>query len=168
MTALFAAKPRLRTICLVFSIFCVVLPIVPSAFAQSRQQHIHHMAGTVMPFAISKALHVFAMTETGGVLRVVAKNPEEADQIALIQQHLRFEAINFQNGDYGDPAKLHGKDMPGLKELAAAGSALQVAYQDVPSGGEITFTTTDLHLLTALHRWFGAQLSDHCRDATAQ
>jgi hypothetical protein len=39
-------------------------------------------------------------------------------------------------------------------------------YTALPNGGQITFTTDDLHLITATHRWFGAQLSDHGADAT--
>jgi hypothetical protein len=35
-------------------------------------------------------------------------------------------------------------------------------------GAEITFKTTDPHLLTAIHRWFGAQLSEHGADAKAE
>jgi hypothetical protein len=37
---------------------------------------------------------------------------------------------------------------------------------ELPHGAQITFITSDLKLITALHRWFGAQLSDHGADAT--
>jgi hypothetical protein len=56
--------------------------------------------------------------------------------------------------------------MPGLKDLAAGASKMGIEYSDIPSGGQITFTTHDIHLLTAVHRWFGAQLSEHGADAT--
>jgi hypothetical protein len=54
------------------------------------------------------------------------------------------------------PEKLHSAKMPGLKELEAGASRIRVSYEEVPSGGEIKFETTDLHFLTAIHRWFGA------------
>jgi len=139
-----------------------------NAPAESRQEHVHQMAHRVMPFDISKTVHIFKMTEFGGVQRVIAKDPKAKDQIALIQQHLRHEAGRFQQGDYSDPAKLHGADMPGLKELQTGASQIEVSYAALPSGAEITFRTTDLHLLTALHRWFGAQLSEHGADARAE
>jgi hypothetical protein len=41
-------------------------------------------------------------------------------------------------------------------------------YSDLPDGAEITFKTTDPQLLTAIHRWFGAQLSEHGADAKAE
>lgn len=72
------------------------------------------------------------------------------------------------DGDYSDPAKLHGADMPGLREIQAGASRIRVSYAVLRAGAEITFETTDLHLLTALHRWFGAQLSEHGADAKAE
>lgn len=139
-----------------------------TGFAETPQEHVHHLARNVMPFDISKTIHIFKMTESGGVQRVIAKDPSAADQIALIQQHLQHEAERFQHGDYSDPAMLHGADMPGLKEIQAGTSLIRVSYSDIPSGAELTFVTSDLHLLTALHRWFGAQLSEHGVDAKSE
>ena len=147
----------------------LVLSGCGAVHAQSTQEHVHHKAHTVMPFAMSQTVHIFKMTQTGGVQRVIAKDPAAADQIALIREHLQHEAMQFAQGDYGDPAALHGEDMPGLKDLQAAGaSAIKVAYAAIPSGAAITFATDDLHLLTAIHRWFGAQLSEHGADARAE
>lgn len=139
-----------------------------NVFAGTQQEHVHQMAHHVMPFDMSATVHIFKMTESGGVQRVVAKDPGATDQIVLIQQHLQYEAERFQQGDYSDPAKLHGADMPGLKELQSGATRIKVSYAALPSGAEITFKTTDLHLLTALHRWFGAQLSEHGADARAE
>lgn len=139
-----------------------------AALGQSKQAHVHQMASGVMPFDVSKTVHIFKMTESGGIERVVAKDPGAADQIVLIQQHLRHEATSFQHGDYSDPAMLHGASMPGLKELQSGASHIKVSYASLPAGAEIKFETADLHLLTALHRWFGAQLSEHGADAKAE
>ena len=136
-------------------------------FAQTTQDSVHHMSHSVMPFDMAKTMHIFKMTESGGVEQVVARGPGESDQVAMIQQHLKHEAEKFQRGDYSDPAKLHGTDMPGLKELRAGASRIRISYTKLSAGAEITFETTDLHLLTAIHRWFGAQLSEHGADARA-
>ena len=106
------------------------------------------------------------MSETGGIQRVIAKDLSDTNQIKLIQQHLQHEAELFQKGDYSDPAALHGQDMPGIKELAEGAAHVTVTYAPLPAGAELTFTTKDLHLLTAIHQWFGAQLSEHGTDAT--
>ena len=132
-----------------------------AAWAQTPQEHVHYKSHSVMPFDMSKTVHIFRMTERGGVQSVVARDPTAKQQIAIIRQHLQKEADGFQRGNYADPAALHGSDMPGLKELEAGASAIKVAYSPLPLGAEIRFETTDIHLLTAVHRWFGAQLSEH-------
>jgi hypothetical protein len=129
---------------------------------------VYHKAHTVMPFDISKTLHIFKMTETGGIQRVVAKDPGDSDQIRIIRLHLSQEAEKFKRGDFSDPAQLHGPDMPGLRELADGASRIEIAYADVPAGGAIRFDTSDTHLITAVHRWFGAQLSEHGADAVSE
>jgi len=160
---------QVRGILLSVRVVVILLLLSAStAFAETQQEHVHHMAHSVMPFAMSKTLHIFKMTETGGVQRVIAKDAGDADQITLIQQHLKHEAEKFQRGDYSDPAMLHGSDMPGLKALQAGASGIKVSYAALSDGAEITFETTDLHLLTAVHRWFGAQLSEHGADAKAE
>ena len=141
---------------------------MPASAEMTRQEHVHHMSSDVMPFDMSRTVHIFKMTEQGGVERVVTRQAGDADQVALIQQHLQHEARRFQQGNFSDPATLHGNDMPGLTELEACAADINVTYVSVPEGGEIRFTTTDIHLLTAIHRWFGAQLSEHGADARAE
>jgi len=139
--------------------------IVP---AQTTQEHVHNSAHTVMPFDMSKTVHIFRMTEEGGVQRVVTRDASGASQVPLIQQHLKHEAARFQKGDYSDPGMLHGQDMPGLKDLQAAGAKIAVSYTALAEGAEIRFSTDNRRLLTAIHRWFGAQLSEHGADAKAE
>jgi hypothetical protein len=139
-----------------------------SVIAQTPLEHVHGTAHSIMPFDMAKTMHIFKMTETGGIQRVIWKDRRYADQVRLIQQHLREEAQRFQHGDYSDPAKLHGVTMPGLNELQLGARRVKVSYSDLPDGAEITFGTKDPHLLTAIHRWFGAQLSEHGADAKAE
>ena len=151
-----------RSIALLLVLGCTV------ALAQTKQEHVHHMGQSVMPFDLAKTTHIFRMTESGGVERVIVKDATATDQVALIQEHLQHEAEAFQRGDYSDPATLHGAGMPGLKDLRAGAAQIRVSYSALPTGAEITFETTNLHLLTAIHRWFGAQLSEHGADATSE
>ncbi len=124
------------------------------------------MGPQVMPFDLSKTRHIFKMTETGGVQQVIAKDPGDREQIALIQQHVQHEATRFGSGDFSDPTSLHGNDVPGLKDLSVSVSRIKVESTPLPNGAQITFTTDDRRLITAIHQWFGAQLSDHGQDAT--
>lgn len=135
---------------------------------RARQEQIHSQGAHIMPFALNKTLHVFRMTESGGIQQVVARDPNDSTQIALIRRHLQHEASRFAVGDYSDPIALHGSDMPGVHTLAAHAGQIRISYAELPNGAQMTFTTHDLALITAVHRWFGAQLSDHGRDATSR
>lgn len=147
----------------------VLMLLAPSGtLAKTTQERVHHMSHHIMPFDMSKTIHVFRMTESGGVQKILARDSNETDQILLIRRHVSHEAEKFGRGDYSDPAKLHGADMPGLAELRANPSRVKVSYSDLPAGAQLTFETKDLSILTAIHRWFGAQLSEHGADARAE
>jgi hypothetical protein len=136
--------------------------------AETKQERVHRMSHHVMPFDMAKTVHVFRMTESGGVQKVLVRDPSETDQILFIRQHLSHEAERFRHGDYSDPTKLHGGDMPGLAELRANPFKVKVFYSELPAGAQLTFETKDLSMLTAIHRWFGAQLSEHGADAKTE
>ena len=146
----------------------LLLLIVASAIAQTQQKHVHDMSHGVMPFDMNRTVHIFKMSESGGIQSVVVKDRTDSGQISLIRQHLREEASRFQRGDYSDPTNLHGATMPGLAELQNGAEHIKVTYADLPDGAEIIFETQDVHLLTAIHHWFGAQLSEHGADAKAE
>lgn len=141
-------------------------PVQPEAVQSDRAHQVHQMGATVMPFALDETTHVFEMTESGGIQDVVAKDPADTATVRLIRQHLGHEAELFGAGDFRDPMSLHGADMPGVQQLAAGADGVRVAYEELPDGARITFETDDAALVTAVHRWFGAQLSDHAGDAT--
>ena len=131
-----------------------------------RQSTVHNMGQSVMPFDLGQTTHIFEMTETGGIQEVISDDPSDASQVSLIRQHLQHEALRFQAGDFSDPTSLHGSDMPGLAQLAESADKIAIDYAKLPNGARLTFSSTNFSLVTALHRWFGAQLSDHASDAT--
>jgi hypothetical protein len=118
----------------------------------------------VMPFSMNDTMHMFHPSANGGTMEVVVRD-DNAHQIALVRQHLNREAAAFARGNYSDPADIHGRTMPGLRELSSGASRIRVQYAQTNSGARISFTTSDPALVSALHRWFRAQVSDHGRDA---
>lgn len=127
----------------------------------ARQSEIASKGRQVMPFDLERTTHRFEKAEAGGVQTVVADDPKDQQQIALIRGHLKKEAEGFSRGDFTDPASIHGTDMPGLQRLQREADRLQVRYADLPAGARITYTTSDTALAHALHAWFDAQVSDH-------
>lgn len=131
-----------------------------------RQTEVSERGKDVMPFRLSATTHIFTKSADGGVQRVVAKDASDADQVARIRQHLQEIQAQFLKGDFSGPSHIHGEDMPGLAELTdASPGQIDVAYQDVNGGAQLTYTAKDAPLVGALHKWFDAQLSDHGNDA---
>ena len=146
-----------------------LLAVSGLASAQGTQEHVHHHGGEVMPFDLGKTVHIFRMSEDGGTQKVVLRgDAAQPEQVRMIQHHLQMEATEFQKGNFGDPAHLHGAGMPGLREMQAGARHMQITYRPLPDGAEIRFRAHDIKLVTAVHRWFGAQLSEHGADARAE
>jgi len=119
----------------------------------------------VMPFDLEKTLHVFKKAPDGGVQQVVAKDAADAEQITLIRQHLAAICEGFKQGDFSRQRRIHGDDMPGIAELAAAYPQVSFKFRDLPNGAEIVYSADDAGLVDAIHRYFDAQLTDHGRHA---
>lgn len=133
-----------------------------------RQADVAQRGKDVMPFSLAATTHIFSKTAQGGVQQVVVKDASDAEQVRLTRLHLREIREQFLKGDFSGPIRIHGQDMPGLAELKAAGSGqISIAYADLKDGAELRYTTASPALVTALHRWFDAQLADHGKDAMA-
>ena len=133
-----------------------------------RQTEVASRGADVMPFSLKATTHVFTKTAEGGTQRVIAKNPTDAQQVKLVREHLHRIQAEFLKGDFSGPSHIHGTEMPGLAALKAAKPGeVAIAYKPVVGGAELTYRTNDPRLVTALHQWFEAQLSDHGADAMA-
>jgi hypothetical protein len=158
-------KTRRRIVAATLAAAAVAAVVVTGAALfddeSSRQRTIAERGARVMPFDLEATTHLFDPTETGGLQTVVSDDPTDDEQIALIRLHLREEQERFRVGNFGDPATIHGQDMPGLAVLQANFDALETTYRDRPDGAEIIFRSSDRAVVAALHDWFNAQLSDH-------
>jgi hypothetical protein len=134
----------------------------------TRQADVARRGADVMPFSLAATQHVFTKTSDGGTQRVVARKASDRTQVKLVRQHLHDIEAQFRRGDFTGPAHIHGDDMPGLAELKSAQPGeIAIRYRDVPGGAELAYRTANPALVTALHAWFDAQLSDHGQDAMA-
>lgn len=132
----------------------------------NRQQEVAEAGAMVMPFDLEKTTHVFEVTKDGGLQQVVAKNAEDAKQIELIRSHLSEESVRFASGDFSDPARIHGEEMPGVATLSAGADLVSIDYSELPDGAQIVYASDDADLVKAIHLWFEAQLTDHGEHAT--
>jgi len=125
-----------------------------NAAMAARAQH-------VMPFDLHRTTHLFTKNADGGVEKVVVNDPSDRRDLDLIRAHLQTEAENFRRGNYSDPAKIHGMDMPGVGELQQNAARVNVVFAEIPGGAQITYASTEPALISALHDWFDRQASDH-------
>ena len=150
----------------IFSLFVIGLPAAATTqtaqdSASLRQEQVARHGASVMPFDLARTTHFFDDTTSGGIETVRAQSVDDHDQAKLIRSHLALEARRFARGDFSDPAKIHGADMPGLRTLAAALGKLHVTYKEVPGGASLTYASRDSDVVAAIHEWFAAQRSDH-------
>jgi hypothetical protein len=130
------------------------------ALAQ-RQDEVAQRGAEVMPFDLEATNHRFQPTDVGLVQTVTADDPADSEQIALIREHLEEEAARFAEGDFDDPATIHGDDMPGLAELRASAADIEIRLEHLDDGSRLTYTSDDPTLVQALHRWGESQVADH-------
>jgi hypothetical protein len=145
-----------------------IFPLVGGAADSARQAEVAKRGADVMPFSLKATTHIFTKSPDGGTQRVVAKNAADATQVRLVRKHLREIETQFRKGDFSGPSHIHGNDMPGLEQLKAAKPGeISIAYKNVRGGAQLAYRTANPELVSALHAWFDAQLSDHGPDAMA-
>jgi len=128
--------------------------------APDRQTEVAERGAGVMPFDLERSTHIFEKLDEGGLQQVVSDDGD-AEQTQLIREHLAEEAERFQNGDFHDPAMIHGDDMAGLHELVTGADRLTITYSEIEDGAQILYTADDADLVDALHAWFEQQVNDH-------
>lgn len=143
---------------------CAAAPSPPAP--SDRQAEVAERGASVMPFDLERTTHRFTKNDAGGVQTVVADDPRDTAQITLVQQHLTAEVDRFRRGDFTDPARIHGNEMPGLETLRVHSGRITIDYENTRDGARATYTTADAELRNALHAWFDAQVGDHGSHAT--
>lgn len=126
----------------------------------NRQAHIAEMGAHVMPFDLDRTTHIFENQPEGGQQQVISDDDDQ-EQIDLIRNHLAEQAEKFAEGDFHSPAMIHGEAMPGLHELIMGHEKLVITYSDIEAGGQIVYQSNDEEIISAIHKWFDAQLTDH-------
>ena len=158
---LLAVLVTISTLLLVLAACSGSAPEATSSGMTERQEIVATRGVEVMPFDLERTTHVFSKREDGGLQQVIADDPDDTEQIELIRAHLAEEAARFQQGDFHDPAMIHGEDMAGLHELMMGAERITIDYSELPDGAQILYTTEDRTLVSAIHAWFDMQVADH-------
>ena len=130
-------------------------PVEPARLAEVAAK-----GAEVMPFDLERTTHIFEKRDNGGLQQVVSDDGDAA-QVELIRAHLAEEVERFGKGDFHDPQMIHGENMAGLHQLITGYQHITLEYSDIENGAQILYTTDNADMVTALHSWFDAQVSDH-------
>jgi hypothetical protein len=147
-------------------IACLLVLFSATAQAQESDAGKHAANSTdahqSLPYAVDQALEGFAKTADGGIMQIIAKSADDAQQITRMQQYLRQTAEEYKKGDFSYTERFHGTNMPGLAQMKAAKAGeIKYQYKALNNGGQIVFSTEDPQLLNALHAWIDAQIKEH-------
>lgn len=104
--------------------------------------------------------HKFDITAGGGRIELQRDKPDSLG-VAQIRAHMRLIQHAFQAGDFGTPAFVHMRDMPGTAVMAAKRDVIQYTYGELPLGAEVRIATKDSSALAAIREFLGAQRSEH-------
>ena len=120
---------------------------------EKRLDEVAERGMHIMPFDLEKTTHVFSKTANGGIQQVITKDKSDSEQIQLIRDHLSEIYEEFRQGDFSNPAHIHGEDMPGLAELKTADSGqIQIEYTELPDGAQINYATKSPKFIKAIHQ----------------
>jgi len=125
-----------------------------------RRAEVAEKGAEVMPFDLEATTHIFEKLTDGGLQQVVADS-DEPTQIRLIREHLKDISVRFASGNFHDPTMIHGAAMPGLHELVMGYKQITISFDEIETGAEIRYSTENPKLVSAIHAWFDAQVSDH-------
>jgi len=158
--------PSVMTLFVSISLLAAGVAETGEQATESRLDEVQRRGEQVMPFSLEQTAHIFTKTAQGGVQQVIAKENADTGQIDLIQAHLSTISRQFAQGDFSDPARIHGDEMPGFAALSKAGPGrIRIEYRKLDKGAQIIYSAEDPDLIKAIHQWFDAQMSDHARHA---
>jgi hypothetical protein len=104
--------------------------------------------------------HRFDALPDGGRIEL-QRDTDDAEGIATIRAHLAGIAQAFAAGDFGTPAAVHAREVPGTATMAARRAAIRYVYRDLPRGGEVRILTADPEAVAAIHAFMAFQRADH-------
>ena len=104
--------------------------------------------------------HRFDPAPDGGRIEL-QRDPADSAGVATIRQHLKAMADMFAAGDFNVPAFNHGREVPGTKVMAEKKDRIRYTYNELPGGGEVVITTSDLEAVEAIHQFLAFQRRDH-------
>jgi hypothetical protein len=104
--------------------------------------------------------HRFDALPDGGRIELQRDRNDSAGT-ASIRAHMREIARAFAAGDFGTPAVVHVKTVPGAATMRARRARIRYEPVDLPRGGAVRIRSTDPAAIAAIHRFLAFQRTEH-------
>jgi hypothetical protein len=114
-----------------------------------------------MGFDQDKATHHFALTSTGGIIEVEAKDSRDLVMRDAIRAHLSTIAREFAAGNFDKPFATHAEVPPGVPELRRKTHAIAYTFEATDRGGRVRMVSANADAIRALHAFLRYQIVEH-------
>lgn len=128
---------------------------------QSQKSDVEMRGDHVMGFSHEKTTHNFRLFADGGAIEVRANDADDAQNVALIREHLQTIAKEFARGDFARPREIHDRVPDGVPVMKELGNAVTYRYEELERGGRVRVTTRDARGIEAVHAFLRFQIADH-------
>jgi hypothetical protein len=106
------------------------------------------------------SVHRFDALADGGRIEL-QRDRDDSAGTATIRAHLREIGRAFASGDFGTPATVHVKTVPGADVMRERRAHIRYEPIDLPRGGALRIRTEDPRAIRAIHRFLAFQRSEH-------
>ena len=127
-----------------------------SAFAQVQAR-----GAGVMGVDQYASRHVFEDRPDGGRIIFEMSGPSDSAAVAQIRRHIREIVVDFREGDFTRPFRVHAVEVPGTRVMTSRRHLIEYTAVDRPGGAELRITTEDSTARAAIHEFLAFQRSDH-------
>lgn len=141
----------------------IVLGCAMLVFAQKPNDHemMDRRGAKAMGFDQAKALHHFYLLKNGGAVELSAKDPNDKETIAAIQQHLALQAKAFEKGNFEAPIETHGKPPDGVPVLKKLRREITFEVVQMDAGAALRMFTINAQARQAIHDFMKFQIQEH-------
>jgi hypothetical protein len=151
----------------VITIATLIIPAVAGAQAKPAHDSAHaahagmqKRGAEVMGVDQETSVHVFEALPNGGIIELQRAGADTAGA-RTIREHLRTIALAFRAGDFSGPSYIHMTSVPGARVMADRRSYIRYDYRELPRGGALRITTTDLAARKAIWEFIAYQRNEH-------
>lgn len=150
---------RLRVV--IVAIFVLYVATQLCAQQSGTHQMMDQRGAKAMGFDQAKVVHHFYLLKNGGAVEVSAKNADDKDTIAAIQQHLANQAKAFEKGNFETPTEVHAKPPDGVPVLKKLRREITFEVVQMDSGAALRMLTVNSQAKQAIHDFMKFQIQEH-------